>query len=89
MAEFDQAFEADTAALPDGRYDAGIAAFERCLELRPEELLCTYHVAGTHALAGRADDAFAEVLERHMGLANPGPVFPGSSSSALNYPGLL
>ena len=34
-------------------------------------------------------DVFAELLDRHMGLANLAPVFPGFSVSASNYPGLL
>lgn len=34
-------------------------------------------------------NVFAEVLERHMGLSDPSPVFPNFSVSASNYPGLF
>jgi uncharacterized protein (DUF1501 family) len=34
-------------------------------------------------------DVFAELLARHMGLANLGAIFPGYSPSAANYPGLF
>jgi uncharacterized protein (DUF1501 family) len=42
-------------------------------------------------LAGTTDfrDVFAEVLDRHMGLANPGPVFPSFTVDAARYPGLF
>jgi uncharacterized protein (DUF1501 family) len=42
-------------------------------------------------LAGTTDfrNVFAEVLNRHMGLSDPSPVFPNFSVSAGNFPGLF
>ena len=34
-------------------------------------------------------DVFAEVLDRHMGLADHGSIFPGFTAEAANYPGLF
>ena len=34
-------------------------------------------------------DVYAEVLDRHIGLADPGRVFPSFNSVASNYPGLF
>lgn len=34
-------------------------------------------------------NVFAEVLDRHMGLSNPAPVFPNFSVDTSNYPGLF
>lgn len=34
-------------------------------------------------------NVFAEVLERHMGLSDPSPVFPNFSVNSSNYPGLF
>lgn len=42
-------------------------------------------------LAGTTDfrDVFAELLERHMGLNDPSPVFPNYTIDTARYPGLL
>lgn len=42
-------------------------------------------------LAGTTDfrDVFAEVLDRHMGLNNPSPVFPNYTLDIARYPGLF
>jgi uncharacterized protein (DUF1501 family) len=33
-------------------------------------------------------DVFAEVLDRHLGLVDLSPIFPGFTPQASNYPGL-
>jgi uncharacterized protein (DUF1501 family) len=42
-------------------------------------------------LAGTTDfrDVFAEMLDRHMGLSDPSPVFPSYSIDSARYPGFF
>ena len=37
----------------------------------------------------RFRDVFAEVLDRHMGLGDPSPVFPNYTRDIARYPGLF
>ena len=34
-------------------------------------------------------NVFAEVVVRHLGVADPAPIFPGHTIKAANFPGLL
>ena len=57
--------------LEEDRYDAGIAAFERCLELRPEDAVSAYNIACGHALKQELDPAFEWLSKSaEMGFGN-------------------
>jgi uncharacterized protein (DUF1501 family) len=53
--------------------------------LQPGQLFQTIDLQATTDFR----NVFAEVLDRHMGLSDPSPVFPNFSVSAANYPGLF
>ncbi len=60
---FQEHFDRGIAALTAGRYDEGIAAFESCLELDPENSTCAYNIACGYSLKKELDPAF-EWLDR-------------------------
>jgi uncharacterized protein (DUF1501 family) len=53
--------------------------------LTPPQLFQTIDLAATTDFR----NVFAEVLDRHMGLSDPSPVFPNFPVSESNYPGLF
>jgi uncharacterized protein (DUF1501 family) len=53
--------------------------------LEPEQLYQGHDLAVTTDFR----DVFAEVLARHMGLADLTPIFPGYTTDAARYPGLF
>lgn len=57
-AEYDREFQRGLQALTAGKHDEGIAAFERCLELRPRDPVSAYNIACGQALKGETDQAF-------------------------------
>ena len=56
--EYTRRFQEGIEDLTAGRHDEGIAAFKRCLELRPEDATSAYNVACGHALKKELDPAF-------------------------------
>jgi pimeloyl-ACP methyl ester carboxylesterase len=53
-----RAFELGLAALDEGRLETAIGAFERALELWPQNATVAYNLACAHSLAGAEDVAF-------------------------------
>src|SRR5690348_14092841 len=64
--DYQKSFDAGLDALTAGRYDEGIAAFKKCLELAPEEPICAYNVACGYAKKAEKDSVF-EWLDKAAG----------------------
>lgn len=55
--EYAKLFQQGIDDLTEGRYDDGIQAFKRCLELVPEDNVCAYNIACGYSLKNEADPA--------------------------------
>ncbi len=58
LADYDRIFREGIEHLTAGRYDEGIAAFHRCLELAPQNATCAYNIACGHSLKKEAEPGF-------------------------------
>lgn len=58
QAEYQRHFEAGIAALNANRFDDGITAFQKCLELDAENGNCAYNIACAYSLKNAVEPAF-------------------------------
>lgn len=58
LEKYQEHFDQGIDALNEGRFDEGIAAFEQCLVIVPEDATCAYNIACGYSQKNEVDPAF-------------------------------